>query len=541
MLSNHICDNTCLNKRHANITNCLKCNNKFNLKCFNFNLAASNYKVSPNSNIVFVCTSCHNSIMKTCKNATTNVRRSINCASSSTNVSAIRNATTNQRKSMNTPTIDTASTSNSTTMNSSQLNDDIMTLKNESEKHSVILNEILTHIMKSADVSEQQQNKDKNNDVSLNSFGVYSQINDNIVPLKNDFHELRNVLINIPNHSENITALQNIEQLSNNIVNNLSRSCIDYNKIEDIFKLHGCKNKVFTKNACKNLSNSNPLDWSFSTNNHVNTSVHNDTRPDLYQLWHSFESNSWAAIDEVIQLIKLLSGRLDNIYDSVSSDISDLSRRINTSVTKSALVGTINNEERRSDNSKSLFLNLESKLVAIIDLVRCDGGESSHSSSTQLFRDRLNMLRSTPDDNNSTSISNDLTDSQVIPELLNTTNAEREVLHLMGNIDLVRNDNMDGEVAIKCNDSPNGDSQVHTLNDQLNGKKVCNDNLICELYVTKFSPNTSSENILDYMIHGGVNRTNIMRVTPLIPRGRDLTTLSFLSFKIDVHREAVDQ
>lgn len=54
-----------------------------------------------------------------------------------------------------------------------------------------------------------------------------------------------------------------------------------------------------------------------------------------------------------------------------------------------------------------------------------------------------------------------------------------------------------------------------------------------EFYVTKFSTNTTTSMILDYMRNNGVHDTNLVKVKCLVPPTKDKSTLTFVSFKID--------
>lgn len=54
-----------------------------------------------------------------------------------------------------------------------------------------------------------------------------------------------------------------------------------------------------------------------------------------------------------------------------------------------------------------------------------------------------------------------------------------------------------------------------------------------EFYVTKFTPSTTTEMIADYMHKNGVSDLENTKVTCLVPRNKDRSTINFVSFKID--------
>lgn len=60
-----------------------------------------------------------------------------------------------------------------------------------------------------------------------------------------------------------------------------------------------------------------------------------------------------------------------------------------------------------------------------------------------------------------------------------------------------------------------------------------------EFHISKFKPETSCEMIKDYIQNRGVPESllNDIKVMLLVPKGRDISTLSFVSFKIDVSNE----
>lgn len=56
-------------------------------------------------------------------------------------------------------------------------------------------------------------------------------------------------------------------------------------------------------------------------------------------------------------------------------------------------------------------------------------------------------------------------------------------------------------------------------------------------YVTRFSPNTTTEMILDYMRQKGVTDFESTKINCLIPRGKDRSQINFISFKIDTNED----
>lgn len=60
-----------------------------------------------------------------------------------------------------------------------------------------------------------------------------------------------------------------------------------------------------------------------------------------------------------------------------------------------------------------------------------------------------------------------------------------------------------------------------------------------EFYVTKFAVDTTTDAIREYMHGNGVPNLDSVKISCLIPRGKDRSTLSFVSFKVDTRLATV--
>lgn len=61
-----------------------------------------------------------------------------------------------------------------------------------------------------------------------------------------------------------------------------------------------------------------------------------------------------------------------------------------------------------------------------------------------------------------------------------------------------------------------------------------NSNPNLEFHVSKFSTNTTTEMIREYLHNNGVHNSDAVKVFCLIPHNKDKSTLSFISFKVDI-------
>lgn len=58
-----------------------------------------------------------------------------------------------------------------------------------------------------------------------------------------------------------------------------------------------------------------------------------------------------------------------------------------------------------------------------------------------------------------------------------------------------------------------------------------------EFHLTNLSKDTTREVVMDYLKFKGIDEISHVKITPLIPRNRDPSTLSYLSYKIDTNDE----
>lgn len=143
MLSAHICDQTCIEKRKLRtqiIIKCIICDKDFNAKCFDISFPTSKSYFTLNSHVVFICLKCHNS-----KNKHT-----------TTTISA-------GRKSITQTNDKSTVASNSPYSQQSSKTDELL---KRSHDHTSLLNQILSRINETTDANKtqpQQQQVSTNN------------------------------------------------------------------------------------------------------------------------------------------------------------------------------------------------------------------------------------------------------------------------------------------------------------------------------------------------------------------------------------------
>lgn len=75
------------------------------------------------------------------------------------------------------------------------------------------------------------------------------------------------------------------------------------------------------------------------------------------------------------------------------------------------------------------------------------------------------------------------------------------------------------------------------VNTQRATATILNDSARCELYLSKFKPHITTDDVVSYMQKNGVDNLENTRVIRLTKRDQDLSLLSFVSFKIETDRD----
>lgn len=234
------------------------------------------------------------------------------------------------------------------------------------------------------------------------------------------------------------------------------------------------------------LSQVTQLSSQFETLRPLN--IRSTDNSDAFDICRRFEKLNWESID-------IINKKIDNItvtdnpnhLDNIRSSLSDINQKI------SCIESTI----ASMHETPMPMSNLCYPSASYEDLTDC---------TTQQLSERFKALLS--DDRGSCCLAN-----TPIPDQFNDTprpTPESDAVNLLA--------------------TNNSTSSDDTLVDQ--PKKY-------EFYVTKFSTNTTSNMILDYMRKNGVQTTNSLKVSCLIPRSKDRSTLTFVSFKIDTENSTV--
>lgn len=241
-----------------------------------------------------------------------------------------------------------------------------------SESHTYLLNKILDKVSNLIDSQQQQYNAPCTQTItsSIPNHRLEPNLSNyqTIIDSQNEYHsKMKQFIESLIN--EKFDSFKQI----------ITSSMIDYNKMENIFKENKCGNRIFNN---KNITRvNNPLEWSFSSANQSHNVSINNFRPDLFQLWHSFESNTWTALDNISHQVKTNSNKLDEINGHLVDSESAIRNTLTNNIHRSALTETIQQETYNSD----VIDNIHRELC---DLKQC----FSSLSETQMEKEVINII-----------------------------------------------------------------------------------------------------------------------------------------------------
>lgn len=461
MVINHICGENCFTGRGSRnkLIKCRLCDHSFNLKCFNINITLTKSYFESDSHVIFICYKCHPYLIKQ-NSSIANNRKSL-----STTQPGNRKSTSIAPSSIN--------TSNNSSIKG-DLNNQLQLLNKILDKLSITSNlqqQLPQQQHISAPVSQTIPILDHN---QLEQNELHTQT---IIQSQHDFHLKTTQMID-----------SIITEKLDSFKHFIASSTIDYNKFEEILIKNKCGNKIFNnRNICKV---NNPLEWSFSSINQSHNASVNESRPDLFQLWHSFEANTWTALDNISHQVKMNSNKMNDMNDCLM-DIENTIRNVTTNnINRSALTETIQNEKYNSNIIEDIHRELN-------DLKQC----FSSLSESQMEKEVIDIMRT----------------NDVAP---------------------ISSDN-EGQTFNKNETETNGQAVINTNNrDRSYVSKIHNHNIRQrELYVSRFKTHITASHIEQFLVNNGITVDRDTKITPLINPKCDLKMLSFISFKIDTSED----
>lgn len=349
-------------------------------------------------------------------------------------------------------------------------------------------------------------------------------------------------------------------------------------------------NKHHTKNSNKTKNNlTDELDWSFSSNHSMNGATDSENTH-LYSLISSFEQNTWAGFDLLREKINDQQKSISNIesfctnfdFDAIHSSnkiqTNENSQRIGSALIDSIEIDTLQQIQNKCENINRNVNSLLTMATAEPPILttandQVNGVEHSDNLSNTKNDDHNNDHHHSngPNARRTAGIpfatpSNDV---QGNIHSLNDTNAVRlagisptnlysagshfgagshNTTEVFTNSLLVNElQNNDGGVIIE-DDVDSGEISV-----QSNSTAVLNTDfqplinfaatagstrrLKHHFHLSRTSINTTTDMIYDHLHKHGISDTSNIKVTKLVPKNRDISTLSFVSFKIDTNHD----
>lgn len=286
------------------------------------------------------------------------------------------------------------------------------------------------------------------------------------------------------------------------------------------------------QNTPINKLKQNPLDWSFQFAPSATQIVDNS---DIYPLLAGFESNTWSSLDYISKKVVENNEMLMNLQ-SLISDETTLKK--DKSSGDSALATAINIDALHEISQKCD--QIENKLNHLASDNRFTGNPHTVNKPIKEAMTQTNYQQ-----NN-------------VPETLNDERQKRQMPNLPGegpgidSIDSNRMDGMDINEAVNQQESFTQSTQnlgstqlepevLDVMNDldNENSQEIEDKQETCALNnhfrITKFSTNTTTSNILQYIEQKSKLQINPneMIIIRLTKKGQDLSLLKYVNFKIE--------
>lgn len=489
MVNNHMCGDSCFGHRTAakSTIPCLLCDKPFNMKCFNLTSPAILKLFSSDEHTVFMCSKCLERVAKIKQNHRRSTDSSIAGRSAPSLVS---------KDESDTQRTDSISKSNDDNNTLSKLLTTLTTLSSNFDKFSGIAEEFKNFITTNGKPCEQEKSSDETDEMNISQH-VLS------LHAKFDHHFNNQITIDTKNNSTIIQKLNDLHDKinfpSNQVSKFMSREKFDVNRLS-----------VSGAIINKTTSKSDPFNWSYSFNQ---SSCPMDNS-DIYQLLSGFEQNTWASFDYLRDKLNDNANAISNIEsicknlqqggstNNVDSRASSLSRQL----IDSPVIDSIKLDQLQSIQDKCD--NIDLNVHRLVENLNPHGQLNSEH-----IHEHVNI--SFPSSGSQHNTSHD--DVAVQRPFICNTSLETEALNALNTLGVS-----------DCNEPSTPtliDSQrALTLNEQPQLYEFCLSNLSC----------TTTENaIRDYLTEKGILDLSEVKLTCLKPRGRDLSTLSYISYKLD--------
>lgn len=411
------------------------------------------------------------------------------------------------------------------------------------------------------------------NDESRNILDELRKITsklDSVQADKNTLKDENNHLKDVVN--QNLQKIHEEFQSLNGCVNSSSFKTDDA-KLESLLKQHveqlstqistikGCNAKIFTRESL----GGNAFEWSFSalnkSLNNTQSTLTNEIRPDLFQLWHSFESNTWSSFDAISNSLKVQAEQMTAIQRQLGLDnmVAQTNNKIHTA-DRSALVIAIEQDTPHSekildfrndmtelnivvDKISETVKSFDQKITeamkimkdnkelkemesAVLDILDGESAQAQDSDSQLLALNHDSLI----------SVSNNLSIDEFHDASLDDLRTRHGDLISNGVVNNMEINNHSSNIPIQSEDkSTNSPKQQNVTV----AEKRSTDRVI-DIFVSNCSNDTKANQIVEYISNVGINK-KMIHVFPLIKRSQNVSLLPYVSFKITANTAIAEQ
>lgn len=472
MVNNHLCGDNCFASRTSD---------RYIISCFCcerrfnsrcFDLASSQKLFTSTSNALFLCYKCIDRVIKLKQNS----RRS-----NDLNVTAVRNDLTSSSNNVR------HATEADVTMS------DVMSMLNK-------MDEKLTRLVVS----------NGNSTIAANNPTEPNLIIDKLATVNRNVSSLHAKL----DHGVNVQSELLVRSKSMFEQMNGVHERIFTKSVKEVTDVVPTPRISTVKKRTSAMPTLDPLNWSFS----FNQSTFPQENTDLYQLLHGFEQNTWTSFDYLSQKLSENATALMQIESICNELKSKGTTQLSSPVTDSIALDSLHLLNDKCDNMESGIRSLDTRLTLLYAESSISGHPTQHQCVNQLDSDRgINGGQDVIADN-----------------VISYDSMSRNLLQVQSTA--TENDNLHEPVSVVERSSVANSTTTSDPSDNLQrrAQPKCNQ-AKTSFYVTKFSPTTTTEMILRYMSDNGVGNLESTKVTCLVPRGKDKSLISFISFKIDTN------
>lgn len=509
MCIEHVCSEICFSTRNAHKfkIHCLSCDQPFNAKCFSITGMKILDEISSNSsskNLVFLCSKCHGKVKKL---------KSTSRLSSST---VGRRSTAPSTERMSQPKLSTTEKNSPVTIPSSST--DVFTSKeldNLFENLNKIVDQKLSDNFAKFDASlvSIDSKLDAQYDKICSTIGGSSKH----TPSANESTstDYKSILDEV---SVKLTNLFDNASSVNSKIAEIQQNLSDLNQIK----------KTNFRNGRKSLSTDkvrNTLDWNFSFDQTMDPRSSDSNIDDLYSLLDHFERNTWTSFDAVTSIIHDNNDRLISISDDVNAilvktNINNSSNNITvnsfaTDQAKEAMTQQNDNINTNVPETSKTKQKRQMPSLSGVGLGQCVDVEGSETNFEHLVTD---------DDQMDTDVS-------ILSEILDDANTNQNVAD---HTEFFSNTMLEGEAIPTVPAIPTAPTDpTGLLNGTTSSTSFVSTNEKNEFHVSRFAPNTTAQMLVDFLRHKNVPNTDKIKVHRLVPKNKDVSALSYVSFKLD--------